>query len=191
MRLRGRWRTIADYALMLALFAALALLVALFDKSQRRVELGRALVGDGDSLTLAGQRIRLRGIDAPEYTQTCRKVGADYACGRLARQALVDLIANRPVTCTGSRADRYGRLLGDCEVNGLDLNRTMVSSGWAVAYGDFDAEEKAARAEGRGVWAGEFERPQDWRQRHDGRDEPRHDILAMIGDWLREFFHLR
>ena len=37
----------------------------------------------------------MRGIDAPEYTQTCRKEGVDYPCGKLARQWLVRLIANR------------------------------------------------------------------------------------------------
>jgi endonuclease YncB( thermonuclease family) len=62
-----------------------------------------------------------------------------------------------------------------------------VKAGWAVAYGDFEAEEQAARTEKAGIWAGTFERPQDWRRQHEQQSEPSHDdLLARIGDWLRE-----
>ena len=190
---RGRLRVLGDYALMILLFGALIALVSKLDRTETRTQRGAAFISDGDSLTLDGRRVRLRGIDAPEYMQVCRNDdGADYACGKLARQALVQLIAARPVSCEGRQQDRYGRLLGDCSVGDVDLNRALVLAGWAVAYGDFAAEEAAARAARRGIWAGSFERPQDWRRRHDDRqDEGRQDILAAIGDWLREFFRFR
>ena len=190
---RGRLRVLGDYALMILLFGVLIALVSKLDRTQTRTQRGAAFISDGDSLTLDGRRVRLRGIDAPEYMQVCRNEnGADYACGKLARQALVQLIAARPVSCEGRQQDRYGRLLGDCSAGDVDLNRALVLAGWAVAYGDFAAEEAAARAARRGIWAGSFERPQDWRRRHDGRqDEGRQDILAAIGDWLREFFRFR
>ena len=189
----GRLRVLGDYALMILLFGALIALVSKLDRTETRTQRGAAFISDGDSLTLDGRRVRLRGIDAPEYMQVCRNDdGADYACGKLARQALVQLIAARPVSCEGRQQDRYGRLLGDCSVGDVDLNRALVLAGWAVAYGDFAAEEAAARAARRGIWAGSFERPQDWRRRHDDRqDEGRQDILAAIGDWLREFFRFR
>ena len=179
-----------DLVLMMLLFAALAALAVRLDARQAQERQGVPTVADGDLLTLAGQRVRLRGIDAPEYGQTCRRAGADYPCGKLARQALVQAIAGQPVSCSGSRHDRYGRVLGDCRAGDVDLNRVMVASGWAVAYGDFKAEERAAREAGLGIWAGDFEQPQDWRRRRNGMDEPRHDLLAAIGDWLREFFPL-
>jgi endonuclease YncB( thermonuclease family) len=187
---RGRLRLAADLGLAVLLFFLLAALAVRLEDKRTRVEQGAAFVVDGDTLDLGGRRIRLVGIDAPEYAQTCRRAGADYACGRLARQALVEAVAGRPVSCSGSRLDRYGRLLGDCRAGEVDLNRAQVAAGWAVAYGDFEAEERAARAAGLGLWAGEFERPQDWRRRHNGADEPRHDVLAAIGDWLRAFFRL-
>jgi endonuclease YncB( thermonuclease family) len=40
---------------------------------------GRARVIDGDTIDLAGARIRLEGIDAPESDQSC----ADSACARI------------------------------------------------------------------------------------------------------------
>eukprot|EP00959_Pyramimonas_sp_CCMP1952_P001539 31623-Pyramimonas_sp.AAC.1 len=39
---------------------------------------------DGDTLEVAGTRIRLYGIDAPESLQMCKtKSGKDYSCGKL------------------------------------------------------------------------------------------------------------
>jgi endonuclease YncB( thermonuclease family) len=131
----------------------------------------------------------MRGIDAPEYTQTCRRNGADYPCGTLARQALVRLIAGKPVSCTGWQRDRYGRFLGNCAAGGKDLNRAQVEAGWAVAFGGFEHEEATARAARVGMWAGTFDRPQDWRDSHHGEVvERKHGTLSSIGDAVREIF---
>src|SRR5262245_22867054 len=62
---------------------------------------GRARVVDGDSLDLAGHRVRLFGIDAPENAQDCRDArGRTYACGREARAALAEAIGGQSVSCT-------------------------------------------------------------------------------------------
>ena len=184
-------RRFLDYGLTVALFALLALLAVRLDRLDTRSEQGMARVNDGDTVTLGQERIRLRGIDAPEYTQTCRRNGADYACGRQARQALVDLIGGRQVSCTGWQRDRYGRLLGDCRAGDVDLNSALVAAGWAVAYGGYEAEEGKARAARAGIWAGAFDRPQDWRRAHGRQAEPRPDVLSHVGDWIRHLFGLR
>ncbi|RUZ03354.1 thermonuclease family protein, partial [Mesorhizobium sp. M7A.F.Ca.CA.001.12.2.1] len=140
-RPRSLWRRLVDYGLAVIILGLLILLAARLDRVETRKTQGVAIINDGDSITLGTERIRMRGIDAPEYTQTCRKNGADYSCGTLARQSLVRLIAGKPVSCTGWQRDRYGRLLGDCTAGGKDLNRAQVEAGWAVAYGDFESEE--------------------------------------------------
>lgn len=188
---RNLWRRLADYGFAIGLLLLLAFLVARLEERDRRTETGAASVVDGDTIRLGRTRVRLRGIDAPESAQLCRKDGTDYACGRQARQALTKLIAGRPVSCDGSRLDRYGRLLGDCSAGDTNLNRQLVLAGWAVAYGDFERDEAAARADGRGMWAGSFERPQDWRRRHERPDattEMRDHSQPSLLTRLRELF---
>ncbi|PBB99777.1 thermonuclease family protein [Mesorhizobium sp. WSM3862] len=184
---RSLLRRLLDYGLAVVLLGLSILVAARLDRFEMRQEQGTAIVKDGDSITLGAERIRMRGIDAPEYTQTCRKDGADYACGKLARQSLVRLIADRPVSCTGWQRDRYGRLLGDCKAGDTHLNRAQVQSGWAVAFGDFETEEAVARTAKVGIWAGSFDEPQDWRDSHHNQPvERKHGALASLGDALRE-----
>jgi endonuclease YncB( thermonuclease family) len=70
------------------------------------------------------------------------------------------------VTCRGHRRDRHNRLVGICETGGREVNREMVEAGFALAYNNYMREEAKARAAQRGLWAGEFERPRDWRRKN-------------------------
>ena len=132
---------------------------------------GAFRVLDGDSLELGTQRYRLQGIDAPEFTQTCRTDGGSWPCGREAARQLRQLINLGGTACIGGEIDKYGRLLVVCRQGETDINRQMVLEGWAVSFGNYEAEERLAHQNGRGVWAGEFERPRDWRELHGAADE--------------------
>lgn len=160
---------------------ALAVLVGLFLWSRQVMErpdprnsgaFGKAVVVDGDSLKVSGQMIRLQGIDAPEYAQTCRRDGQETRCGRDAATYLKTLISKGEVTCKGFEHDRFGRLLGTCLVGGEDIGAAMVRAGQAVSYGDYVVEEALARAERRGLWAGTFDFPKDWRALHPRQEPP-------------------
>src|SRR5919201_1879976 len=87
----SRARRLLDYALAAAILALLILVTARIDRVATRHLAGDAVINDGDTITLKGERIRLRGIDAPEYNQSCEKGGTAYACGRAAREALARL----------------------------------------------------------------------------------------------------
>jgi len=130
---------------------------------------GRAEAIDGDSLTLAGEELRLHGIDAPEWHQSCTRDGRERACGVAARDALATLLAAGAVTCRWHERDAYGRALATCFRGAQNLNATLVAQGHALAYRRYSkayvAEEDAARRAGRGVWAGSFEAPATWRAR--------------------------
>ena len=130
---------------------------------------GAVEVIDGDSLRLRGRELRLEGIDAPEYEQTCRHGAVAEPCGKQARQALVALIGRGKPTCEVASHDRYGRGLAICRLGSVEINRQLVAQGHAVAFGMYEAEEAAARRARLGIWATSFERPADWRAEH-----PRH-----------------
>lgn len=121
---------------------------------------------DGDSLWVGRDEVRLKGIDAPEGRQSCTRDGAAWACGDAARDQLRNLIGKDVVSCRVEERDQHGRLLAYCAAGGRDLNRGMVSSGMAVAYGGYVREEGEAKASKRGLWASEFTRPRNWRDEH-------------------------
>jgi endonuclease YncB( thermonuclease family) len=184
VRPRSMARRLWDWLLTFAILGLLVLLAARLDRTETRTLEGRVAVNDGDSITLGTERIRLHGIDAPEFDQTCRRDGADYPCGRRARESLMALIGRRPVSCSGWERDKYDRLLGQCTAGGKNLNRSQVEAGWALAYGDYRAEQEAARQKGAGLWAGSFDRPRDWRDMHGGMAESEHASPSGILDWL-------
>jgi len=130
---------------------------------------GRAVVVDGDTLALGAETLRLFGIDAPEAGQICTDgAGRDYDCGAAATRALEAMVAGGRIDCSGDGRDRYGRLIAICRRDGRDLNREMVAAGWARAFlrysGAYAAEESGAASARRGLWAGGFEAPWDFRQ---------------------------
>lgn len=129
---------------------------------------GHARIIDGDSLVVAGVEVRLWGIDAPELSQRCQREGREVRCGREAHRSLVALAAGQPVTCERRDIDRYGRTVAICRADVVDLGRAQVMAGQAVAFGAYYQDEAAARDARRGLWAGEFVRPRDWRVQHRG-----------------------
>ncbi|MCA0316583.1 MAG: thermonuclease family protein [Proteobacteria bacterium] len=131
---------------------------------------GHARIIDGDSLMVAGTEVRLWGIDAPELFQRCMRDGREVQCGREAARALIAMVAGQQVTCDRRDMDRFGRTVATCRVEAVDLAQAMVSAGHAVSFGGYYSEEAQARAGRRGLWAGEFMRPREWRDR--GRPHP-------------------
>lgn len=131
---------------------------------------GAARAIDGDTLEVNGVLLNLRGIDAPEPGQTCDRDDKTIPCGDIARWALMDLIAGTEIVC------RFDAAISDgdghtafCAAGGFDISANMVHTGWAIAIaGDGEAyrsTEARARAAGRGLWAGRFVTPREWRAR--------------------------
>ncbi len=130
---------------------------------------------DGDSLRGSSGDIRIMNIDAPELRQTCRDAqGRKWECGRAAHRRLVELSAKGALACRERGRDRYGRTLADCSAKGVkDIGETLVREGLAVDFGRgaYAAAEREARNARRGVWAGDFQRPQDWRRQTPRRND--------------------
>lgn len=135
---------------------------------------GRPRVIDGDTIDIAGVRVRLFGIDAPEREQLCeRGDGSRYACGLQATEALVAAISNLALSCTRRDIDPYGRMVAICLGSGGDVSAMLVEQGYAMAYRHYshdyvDEEDRAHRAR-LGIWQGRFEAPWDYRHHGQGR----------------------
>jgi endonuclease YncB( thermonuclease family) len=152
----------------IAILAVVAMLVPLGPVVATEL-VGRPRIVDGDTIAYRDDRVRLHGIDAPENAQHCLDAsGGDYRCGEAATKALERLVDGREIRCSGTERDQYGRLIAVCRVGGREINRWMVDTGWALAYirysGDYAGEERAAARARRGLWAGSFEAPWEYRR---------------------------
>ena len=152
-------------------FPAIALLaaalMALPTKAGAQAVLeGPAAVVDGRTLTVAGRAIRLGGIDAPAPAQTCRWSGRTIPCGRIAGDALRDLVTGAVVRCRLAPGTASPPV-ATCTADGFDIAGNMVYTGWAVTAPDgpdrYRAIQEKARAAKRGLWRGAFVMPSDWR----------------------------
>lgn len=128
---------------------------------------GRARAVDGDTLEVAGQKVRLFGIDAPELDQLCDRGGRRWACGAAARDALAGIVGRQRLACAVQDIDRYGRSVAVCSAGGEDVAALMVRQGMAIAYrrysGRYANAEAAARAEGIGLWTSTYIQPEQYR----------------------------
>ena len=83
---------------------------------------------DGDTFTLSGEsrRIRVWGLDAPEW---------NHQGGSTATSTLRSLISGKQLRCAVLDVDRYGRLVAQCLLpNGRDIAAEMIRSGTATEY---------------------------------------------------------
>jgi endonuclease YncB( thermonuclease family) len=179
-RRRGGFAGIATALVLVALLAAVTLL---FEPKHEPIA-GSARASDGDSLRMGETRIRLSDLDAPELDQTCGDGnGAEWPCGRDARDHLAGLVEGATVRCAPEETDQYGRLVARCETDGEDIGAAMVEAGFAVASFGYLGEQALAQREKRGIWIGPFESPRSWRDTR-GRQPDGFDLLGWIRSWL-------
>jgi len=111
---------------------------------------------DGDTFeTDSGEKVRLIGINAPEIS--------DFY-GLEAKVYLTKLILNRMVELKldniSNDRDRYKRLLRYVIIDGIDINKKMVSDGFAFAYlkykfsksDSYENAQIASREMNLGIW---------------------------------------
>jgi endonuclease YncB( thermonuclease family) len=140
---------------------------------------------DGDTLVVGDIKIRLEGFDAPETDQICLdREARKWPCGAAARNHLTQHINGQSINCSPEGSDRYSRTLAVCKIGSENLNAWMVHEGWAMAFVKYSTaylkdEEQARRAQ-RGLWAGAFIAPWDWRHRDKGT-EIRGSLVVPIG----------
>ncbi len=148
---------------------------------------------DADTLDLPGVGpVRLAGIDAPENGQPATDArGRKFDAGQAATDAFVAHLRRRQregwrvnIEDAGKGTDRYGRTLGRVILtNGRkreDACKWLVRNGFAVAeYGppDYSGDERRAKRAQAGLWAGEWQRPKDWRAARKGLAPPARETV--------------
>jgi micrococcal nuclease len=76
--------------------------------------------------------IRIFGIDTPEKRTRCDR---EKELAKYARQILVDMIERGSVIeVRNTDKEKYGRVLGDLYIDGVNYSDVIVSSGLAVRY---------------------------------------------------------
>ncbi|MEY9785414.1 thermonuclease family protein [Sinorhizobium fredii] len=149
-----------------------------------RIISGYGYTVDGDNLVVAGQEVRLAGIDAPELDQKGEdRINREYPAGFFARDVLASIVADQSLGCrvvpqNGKESDSKGRFYVVCATAQVpDVAGEMVKRGWAIIdrsgetqiYGNYVKNEAEAKAIGRGVWQGPFKEP--WLHRVEVSDQ--------------------
>ena len=155
----------------------------------------RVRIIDGDTVKCDGVSYRLAGIDAPENGQAAldarsRQFDAGAAATNALSQFLDDMQSRgwqADIVWHRGKIDRYRRQLAHIELTHtdgrtLDVCAWMVAEGWAVAeYGaQYRHLERDARRHRRGLWAGEFERPKDWRRAQRSQPAPARPVWPSL-----------
>lgn len=158
---------------MKAVVVGLLLMLAAGPVACREIEGTVIDVQDGDSFVLRDTQgrevtVRMAECDAPEYRQNY----ADEA-----RRHLRRLIEGRQVVVLTTSEDRYGRVIGRVYRGEQDVNRAMVSAGYAWANLPYLTEreflrlEAGARQARRGLWADRDKPVEPWLWREARRAE--------------------
>jgi len=142
-------------------------------------------VKDGDTFVVGGKVVNLYGIDAPEFKQQCEyynintKKNSLYSCGESAKEYLKRKINLKNIKCDVKDEDKYGRFISICYIQkydkktkkyieDLDVNRDLILNGYAVAYTKYSKkyvkEEYDAKKKKKGIWNGDFIRPEKYRK---------------------------
>ena len=161
---------------------AATMLLAVFVCDALAATLAGRVVGvsDGDTVTVLTAenrqfKIRLSGIDAPEKKQPF---------GAHAKETLSRQLFGQAVTVEWTKTDRYGRIVGKIEVDGVDANLEQIREGSAWVYTQYLRElpvedrklyleaERQAKSERRGLWRDNDPEP-PWQWRHERRPPKR------------------
>ena len=90
-------------------------------------------------------------------------------------------LSGKNIDCKKKSIDQYKRIVAVCFVEGVDVARVLVKSGWALAYRayslDYVREEESAKLNNIGLWSSEFVEPWTWRK---SRKNNYHDPNCLI-----------
>jgi micrococcal nuclease len=112
---------------MRRLIAGMVLVLALPASAGERLA-GRAKVIDGDTITVDGIHVRLKGVAAPEVAHFGR--GGESG-GEEARGFMAKLVDGQTVVCDLTQERTHGRRVGWCYRDSEDIGEALIRAGLA------------------------------------------------------------
>jgi endonuclease YncB( thermonuclease family) len=142
------------------------------------------VVLDGDTVMVQRKgglvKIRLAEIDAPEKAQIF---------GETSKNSLSDMVLGKQVKVSSQAMDKYGRMVANLGLDGLDVNAEQIRRGMAWEYSHFHgnkelvALQEEAKQVPRGLWAlSDPMPPWEWRKLHPNMDDKSHVAAAPVAD---------
>jgi endonuclease YncB( thermonuclease family) len=108
----------------------------------------RPIIIDGDTFSIAGEKIRILNIDTPEsFKSRCEH---ELVLALRAKQRLREVLDTGPIEIDRDGRDRYGRTLARVYADGQDIGAILISEGHALPY-EPGGNAKLARLR---VWCG-------------------------------------
>jgi len=97
---------------------------------------------DGDTITIAAKlpypesplyrfQVRLNGIDCPEIKGKSKE---EKEVAQLAKKEVEELILGKKVQLKNVQTEKYGRILAEVYIDGINLNKHLVEKHLAVEY---------------------------------------------------------
>lgn len=94
----------------------------------------RAVIVNGDTITLGLERIRIMNIDAPEtFDSRCTN---ELLLGIRAKERLAALLRAGQVDLERQGRDRFGRTLARLSIESRDVGETLIREGLALPWRD-------------------------------------------------------
>ena len=122
--------------------------------SEKNIAKGKAIIIDGDTIKISGEKIRFAGIDTPEKN----KIGHEFS-----KQKLKQKIDNNIVTCIREKKlDPWGRTVAECFIGNESISSYMVKNGYACDYVKYSKrkyakEQEYAQSKKLGIWKMNFD----------------------------------
>ena len=130
-------------------------------QAPRALQVGDTLHGSpravtGDTLSFGTGTVKLSGVRAPDLGALCRAGLTVWRCGQDSRDALQRLADLRPVTCIITRTG--GTAEASCASGRESMDKLVLEEGAAFPVGLSAPGLGGAKADGRGIWAGQVRR---------------------------------
>ncbi len=141
-------------SLILSSIIIIILLIFSFSYSdEKKIAKGKAIIIDGDTIKIDGEKIRFAGIDAPEKGE----IGHQFS-----KKKLLEKLGKHVVFCIREKnKDYWKRTVAECFIRNQSISSYMVKNGYACDYvkyskGKYANEQKYAKSNKLGIWKMKF-----------------------------------